>query len=53
MPYPGKLIAYYYQEVMSAVLKVNLEGTQKWSVLRVERCEGGWPTEKFDHEYAL
>jgi hypothetical protein len=29
MPYPGKLIAYYYQEVMSAVLKVNLEGTQK------------------------
>jgi hypothetical protein len=32
-----ELIAYYYQEVASAVLEASREGTEKLSVLR---CEG-------------
>jgi hypothetical protein len=48
-----ELIAYYFQEVMSVVLEANLQGTKKLSVLRVEQCEDGGSTEKFDYEYVL
>jgi hypothetical protein len=36
-----ELVAYYYREVMSAVLEANREGTKKLSVLRMEQCEDG------------
>jgi hypothetical protein len=36
-----ELVAYHYQEVMSAVLKATMEGIEKISVLRVEQCEDG------------
>jgi hypothetical protein len=36
-----ELVAYYYQEVMSAVLEATIEGMEKLSILRVEQCEDG------------
>jgi hypothetical protein len=36
-----QLIAYYYQEVIGAVLKGSREGTDELNVLRVEQCEDG------------
>jgi hypothetical protein len=38
---------------MSAVLEANSQGTQKLSVLKVDQCEDGRVTGKFDNEYAL
>ena len=38
------LIAYYYQEVISAVLEACPEGTKKLSVLEPEQFEDGWLT---------
>jgi hypothetical protein len=37
----NKLIAYYYQGVVSAVLEDSREGMEKLSVLKVEQCENG------------
>jgi hypothetical protein len=34
-----ELIAYHYQEVVSAVLEASREGMEKLNVLRVEQCE--------------
>jgi hypothetical protein len=59
-----ELVAYHYQEVASAVLKATIEGIEKLSVLRVEQCENGWPTGKWepqvcnrpgseDHKYVI
>jgi hypothetical protein len=36
-----EFIAYYYQEVMSAILEASRKGTKNLSVLRVEQCEDG------------
>jgi hypothetical protein len=41
-----ELVAYHYQEVVSAVLEATIEGMEKLSVLRVEQCEDGLPTRK-------
>jgi hypothetical protein len=42
-----ELVAYQYQEVASTVLEAIMEGMDKLSVLRMEQCEDGWPTEKW------
>jgi hypothetical protein len=36
-----KLVAYHYQEVVSAVLEATMTGMKKLSLLRVEQCEDG------------
>jgi hypothetical protein len=36
-----ELVAYHYQEVASAVLEAIMEGMEKLSVLRMEKCEDG------------
>jgi hypothetical protein len=36
-----ELVAYFYQQVVSAVLEASREGMEKLSVLRVEQCEDG------------
>jgi hypothetical protein len=36
-----ELVAYHYQEVVSAVLEASREEMEKLSVLRVEQCEDG------------
>jgi hypothetical protein len=36
-----ELVAYHYQEVVSAVLEASREGMKKLSVLMVEQCEDG------------
>jgi hypothetical protein len=36
-----EFIAYYYEEVTSAVLEASTEGTKKLIILRVEQCEDG------------
>jgi hypothetical protein len=41
-----ELVAYHYQEVVSAVLEATIEGMEKLSVLRVEQCEDGLPIGK-------
>jgi hypothetical protein len=34
-------MAYYYQEVASAVLEANRKGMEKLNMLSVEQCEDG------------
>jgi hypothetical protein len=36
-----ELVAYYYQQVASAVVEASREGMEKLSVLRVKQCEDG------------
>jgi hypothetical protein len=36
-----ELVAYYYQEFVSAVLKATMKGMEKPNVLKVEQCENG------------
>jgi hypothetical protein len=36
-----ELVAYHYQDVVSAVLKATMDGMEKLSMLRVEQYEDG------------